>query len=479
MALFNYAFAKSNGGKFILRIEDTDRARSTSESEQAIYEALKWAGIPWDEGPDVGGSCGPYRQSERLDIYKRHCAELVEKGHAYPCFCTAERLTELRKQQSAAKVPNPGYDGLCAGLSKDEAARRIAAGEPHVVRLKVPKEGECVFRDRIRGEVKIPWAQVDQQVLMKTDGYPTYHLAVVVDDHLMKITHVIRGEEWISSTPKHVLLYECFGWQVPEFVHLPLLRNPDKSKLSKRKNPTSIIYYRDSGFLPEALLNYLGLMAYSMPDGREIFSLSDMVASFDIGRISMGGPIFDLQKLTNFNGQYMRKMTPDQLMERARAWKVNEDAWRKIVPLAQPRLNRLTDLVPMSAFLFADKVEYDSAALITADLDLERTAKLLKIAQWALGRLPKWDRQSIQAVFSQMAEKEKLKMKNLMTPFFVAMSGSVVSLPAFESMEILGLDMVLRRIQYALETLASAGFELKGKRLQELESYYETTYGEH
>jgi len=476
MALFNYAFAKSKGGKFVLRIEDTDRARSTRESEEAIYDALKWIGIPWDEGPDVGGPLGPYRQSERVDIYKKHCAYLVEKGHAYPCFCTAERLAELRKQQTEAKVPNPGYDGLCAGISKEEAVRRVAAGEQHVIRMKVPKEGECVFRDRIHGEVKIPWTKVDQQVLIKSDGYPTYHLAVVVDDHLMKITHVIRGEEWISSTPKHVLLYDYFGWQAPEFVHLPLLRNPDKSKLSKRKNPTSIVYYRDSGFLPEALVNYLGLMAYSMPDGKEIFSLSDMVASFDIGRISMGGPIFDLQKLTNFNGQYMRKMTPDQLLERARAWKVNEDTWRKIVPLAQPRLNRLSDLVPMSAFLFSDKVEYDPAALTSAEMDGNAAARLLKIAQWELERVAAWDRQAIQDVFSKVAEKENLKMKKLMAPFFVAMSGSAVSLPAFESMEILGRDMVVRRIQYALESLAAAGFELKGKRLQELESYYETTY---
>ena len=477
IALFNYAFAKSRGGKFILRIEDTDRARSTRESEDAIYEALRWAGIPWDEGPDVGGPHGPYRQSERLDIYKRHCGELVAKGHAYPCFCTAERLAELRKQQSAAKVPNPGYDGLCAGIPKDEAARRVAAGEPHVIRMKVPREGECVFRDRIRGEGKIPWVQVDQQVLLKTDGFPTYHLAVVVDDPLMRISHVIRGEEWISSTPKHVLLYQYFGWQAPEFVHLPLLRNPDKSKLSKRKNPTSVLYYRDSGFLPEAMVNYLGLMAYSLPDGREIFTLKDMIESFDIGRISMGGPIFDLQKLTNFNGQYMRKMTPDELLKRAEAWKVREDVWRKVIPLAQPRLNRLSDLVPMASFLFADKVEYAAAALTSEGVDGAKAARLLKIAQWECEKMPAWNLDSIKAVFARMAEKEDLKMKNMMTPFFVSLSGSAVSLPAFESMEILGRDMVVRRIQYALECLGAAGFELKGKKLDEVEKYYEGAYG--
>ena len=249
MALFNYAFARRHGGQFLLRIEDTDQTRSTAESERAIFEALGWLGLRWDEGPDVGGPHGPYRQSERTVIYREHAVRLVEAGHAYPCFCSAERLAGLREKQMAAGE-TPGYDGHCVAIDPDEARRRIAAGETHVIRMRVPSEGECVFTDRLRGEIRIPWTQVDHQILLKSDGFPTYHLANVVDDHLMGITHVIRGEEWINSAPKHLLLYEYFGWQAPELCHLPLLRNPDKSKLSKRRNPTSINSYRQAGYLP-------------------------------------------------------------------------------------------------------------------------------------------------------------------------------------------------------------------------------------
>ncbi|MDD4737545.1 MAG: glutamate--tRNA ligase, partial [Kiritimatiellae bacterium] len=315
IALFNYAFAKKHGGQFILRIEDTDQTRCTAESERDIFDALRWAGLSWDEGPDVGGPYGPYRQSERTQMYREHAEILVEKGAAYPCFCTTERLNELRKQQTEAKQML-GYDGHCASIPHEEAQRRIEAGEPHVIRMRVPEEGDCVVQDRLRGEIRIPWAQVDHQVLVKTDGFPTYHLANVVDDHLMGITHVIRGEEWISSTPKHVRLYELFGWEAPEFVHLSLLRNPDKSKLSKRKNPTSILYYRRAGIMPEALLNYLGQLAYSMSDGREEFSLEDLCSTFELDRVSLGGPIFDLGKLKNFNGRYIRALSPEALLEK-------------------------------------------------------------------------------------------------------------------------------------------------------------------
>ena len=257
IALFNLCFARQHGGKFILRIEDTDQARSTGESEAAILDSLRWLGLEWDEGPDIGGPHAPYRQSERSAIYRERADQLLEHGHAFRCFCTADRLDALRREQTAAQQ-TPGYDGHCLQLSQDELASRLAAGEPHVVRMKTPREGVCTIVDLLRGSIEIDWAQVDMQVLLKADGLPTYHLANVVDDHLMQITHVLRGEEWINSAPKHLLLYRYFGWQPPVFCHLPLLRNPDKSKLSKRKNPTSILYYRRMGYLPEALLNYLG-----------------------------------------------------------------------------------------------------------------------------------------------------------------------------------------------------------------------------
>ncbi|MBU4428210.1 MAG: glutamate--tRNA ligase, partial [Verrucomicrobia bacterium] len=363
--------------------------------------------------------------------------------------------------------------GHCESIPPEEARRRVAAGELHVVRMKIPADGECVFRDRIRGEIKIAWTGVDRQVLLKSDGYPTYHLANVVDDHLMGITHVLRGEEWISSTPKHVLLYKYFGWEAPEFAHLPLLRNPDKSKLSKRKNPTGILYYRDAGYLPEALNNYLGLMAYSMPDGREIFSFDELAATFDLDRVSLGGPVFDLQKLANFNGQYLRRMDVRALADRATSWKLNPSLWQRILPLVQPRINTFSELVPMTAYFFADQLHYPPAALITGDIDGLRTARLLKIAQWEIEKTAAWTSEVIKAIFIGMAEKETLKLKTLLMPFFVAITGAPVSLPLFESMEILGKDMVLRRLQYALEALAGQGFTIKGKELKQLEAVYE------
>ena len=430
IALFNYAFAKRAGGQFILRIEDTDRARSTPESENAILEALRWMRLAWDEGPDVGGPLGPYRQSERLTIYRDHARRLVEAGNAYPCFCTVGRLAKLREEQVKLKA-NPGYDGHCESIPAGEARQRMASGEAHVIRMKIPAEGECVFRDRIRGEIKIAWAGVDRQVLLKSDGYPTYHLANVVDDHLMGITHVLRGEEWISSTPKHVLLYKYFGWEAPEFAHLPLLRNPDKSKLSKRKNPTSILYYRDAGYLPEAIGNYLGLMAYSMADGREIFSFDELAATFDLDRVSLGGPVFDLQKLANFSGQYLRRMDVPALMDCAIRWKLNPALWQRILPLVQPRINTFSELVPMTAYFFADQLNYPPAALITGDIDGLRTARLLKIAQWEIAKNAAWTPEIIKAIFTGMAEKETLKLKALLMPFFVAITGAPVTLPLF------------------------------------------------
>ncbi|HNH45263.1 MAG TPA: glutamate--tRNA ligase, partial [Agitococcus sp.] len=301
IALFNLCFAKQHGGQFILRIEDTDQVRSTRESEEQILSSLKWLGLTWDEGPDIGGKHAPYRQSERSAIYKQHADQLVTDGHAFHCFCDAHRLEALRQQQQADKQML-GYDGHCLQLSAQEVAEKLAAGESSVIRMKVPREGVCEIDDLLRGKIDIEWSNVDMQVLLKADGLPTYHLANVVDDHLMEITHVIRGEEWINSAPKHLLLYKYFGWQAPVLCHMPLLRNPDKSKLSKRKNPTSITYYQRMGYLPQAVLNYLGRMGWSMPDEREKFSLTDMIEHFDLKRVSLGGPIFDVAKLSWLNG---------------------------------------------------------------------------------------------------------------------------------------------------------------------------------
>jgi len=477
IALFNYAFSRRHGGRFVLRIEDTDQVRSTPESEADIFEALRWVGLPWDEGPDVGGDFGPYRQSERLDVYREHVRQLVEAGKAYPCFCSAERLRKLRDEQTAAKAEFVGYDRLCAGLPAAEAAARVEAGEAHVIRLHVPVEGECVLTDRLRDEIRIPWNKIDDQVLLKADGFPTYHLANVVDDHLMRISHVIRGEEWISSTPKHLLLYEAFGWQPPEYVHLPLLRNPDKSKLSKRKNPTSILYYRQAGFLPEVLLNFLGLMAYSPPDGIEEFTLEQMAAAFDIDRVSLGGPIFDLQKLRDFNGRYIRALDDAALLQRLKDWRVNDGVLGKVVPLARDRLYQLTDFVPMAAFLFADRPDYDAQGLVAGLEDPTRAAALLKLAQWEFERVAEWTVDGVRQVFGTLSEKEDLKLKKLLKPFYMALAGSSVSLPLFDSMVVMGKDMCLRRLQYALEALDTLQLGLSGKKLKKLTKDYQARYG--
>ena len=341
MALFNRVFAKSQGGQFILRIEDTDQARSTAASEAGIFEALRWAGIDWDEGPDIGGEFGPYRQSERLAVYGHHAERLLQTGRAFPCFCSKTRLDDLRRRQQASGE-TPRYDGHCLTLDPTQARTRIAQGEDHVIRLRVPDDGVCRLEDGLRGRIEIPWRQIDSQVLVKSDGFPTYHLAVVVDDHLMQISHVLRGEEWISSSPKHQLLYDAFDWPMPVHYHLPLLRNPDTSKLSKRKNPTGLNYYRRCGYLPEALLNYLALMGWSMPDERELFSVREMTAAFDIERMSTGGPVFDLAKLDWMNGQYIRALSTDEFMDRRRAaWALNRESLAPIAPLVQTRSGAL------------------------------------------------------------------------------------------------------------------------------------------
>ncbi len=475
IALFNYAFAKRHGGQFILRIEDTDQARSTRESEREIMHALSWLGLRWDEGPDQGGPFGPYRQSERTDIYQHHAKLLIKSGHAYPCFCSMERLAELRRTQ-AGKEDNQGYDGLCAELNADEAQKRALAGEQHVIRLRVPKEGECVMQDELRGEIHMPWTKVDHQILMKADGFPTYHLANVVDDHLMQITHVIRGEEWINSLPKHLLLYQAFGWQAPQFFHLPLLRNPDKSKLSKRKNPVSILYYQRAGILSAALINYLGLLAYSFEDGRETFTLDELAATFDIKRVSLGGPVFDIQKLQAFNGRCLRAMPPEKLLGKLREWGLNDETWLEILPLAQPRLNQLADLLPMAAFLFADRPAYEPDLLLQAGLKGERAVELIKTAQWEIEKNAAWNTETIRHIFEHIADRENLKLKQILPPFFVAIAGTPVALPVFDSMRIIGRDMTLRRLQYALEGLEKLGFALKKDKLKAFEKAYQSRY---
>jgi glutamyl-tRNA synthetase len=456
IALFNYVFAKKHGGQFILRIEDTDRTRSTADSEAAILRALRWVGLAWDEGPDVGGPHGPYRQSERSEIYKTEVAKLVASGAAYRCFCTAERLEQMR---AAAKGKSfVGYDGQCRGLAREESDRRAAAGEAFVIRLAMPKTGETVFLDRLRGEVRFDNTQIDDQILLKSDGFPTYHLANVVDDHLMGITHVIRAEEWLSSTPKHVELYKAFGWQAPEWIHMPLLRNADKSKISKRKNPVSLDYYRAAGFLPEALLNYLGTMGWSIAGDRERFTLAEMIEAFTFDRMSLGGPVFDLVKLSAMNADYLRALDDAGVVARLREWRLSDDFLRQLVPLVRQRIQRMDEFVPMTEFFYSGDLDY---AVVAKDLvPKNRTAK--DVADCLLGFVEALDVQrdfshtALEAATRAYAEKTGWDVKELFMVVRMAATGRKATPPLFETLAVLGRDLTRRRLRLCGEMMKRA-----------------------
>jgi glutamyl-tRNA synthetase len=474
-ALFNYVFARSRGGKFVLRIEDTDRARSSKESESAIFENLRWLGLEWDEGPDVGGPHGPYRQSERLDIYRKYADQLIEAGHAYRSFTTKEDL-DAKRTEDRGKGRFENYDRQYRDLSPEESKRRAEAGEPHAVRMKVPLSGECVWRDLLRGEIRKDWESVDDQIILKSDGFPTYHLAVVVDDHLMGITHIIRGEEWISSVPKHVQLYQYLGWQSPVFCHLPLLRNNDKnkSKLSKRKNPTSVRYYRRAGFLPPALLNFMGLMGWYPPDGEEKFTLEKMIEAFSLENISLGGPVFDLEKLRWLNGRYIREDHDAESLRRLlEGWAYGPERLERILPLAQPRMETLADWAYLTTFFFSDVVPFDKDDLTLKGKTPEELVEVLQMAIWSLEKEKDFSGEALEKMFRDFAEKLELKLRDLLLPFYVAVSGEKASTPLFQSMEILGSDMVRMRLRRAVEALGG----ISSKKLKALEKDYTRLFG--
>lgn len=468
IALFNLAFAKANGGEFILRIEDTDQARSTEQSEQMILNALRWVGLDWAEGPDVGGPHAPYRQSERADIYKKYAQQLLDDDHAFRCFCSPEELDIMRKEQMA-RGETPRYDGRCAHLPSSEVEKMVNEGQSFVIRMRVPSAGTrgdvCRVEDMLRGTVEIPWEQVDMQVLLKTDGLPTYHLANVIDDHLMEISHVMRGEEWISSAPKHQLLYEYFGWEMPVLCHMPLLRNPDKSKLSKRKNPTSITYYRDAGVLPEALLNYLGRMGYSLPDESEKFTLDEMIESFDIQRVSLGGPIFDIEKLNWLNAEWLRELTPEELKQKILDWASDSDKLTAMAAAIQPRIELLSDAVNWGGFYFQNLPDIKAEDFEHKNLTAEQIMEILQLAIWSLETLPEWSEDNIYATIKGLSAALDIKMRDLIAPFFIAIAGSSSSTPVMNSMWIIGADMTLIRLRHAVDVLGGLG----KKKLKKLE----------
>lgn len=459
MALFDKAFALKTGGQFVLRIEDTDQARLVEGSEQQIYDSLRWLGLDPDESPEVDGPHAPYRQSERLDTYAPFVEQLIADGHAYYCWCSPERLRQMRDEQAAHKQ-DPGYDRLCYGKTREERAQLPGFQETPVVRMLIPDDVELTFDDLINGETSAP--RPDDQVILKTDGFPTYHLAVVVDDHLMDITHVVRGQEWISSTPKHLLLYKWLGWEAPRFAHMPLLRNTDHSKISKRKNPAArLTWFREQGYLPEALLNFLMLLGYPPvvdADGteREMQTLEEFVASFDWSKVNPAGPVFDVDKLTWLNGVWIRSLAPVELGERIVGWlreqgrEVSDEQARvygAAAPLVQERLTLLSEAEEKLAFLFVDDAAVSVAEDVRASLP-ENSAEIMAAAVSALEGLDDFTAAPIQAALrAALVDSLGVKPKLAFAPLRVALTGSKVSPPLFESMEILGRERTLTRLR--------------------------------
>lgn len=456
IALFNLAFARKHGGRFVLRIEDTDQERSRPEWEAQIIEGLRWLGLDWDEGPDVGGPFRPYRQSERRDIYARFAWDLVARGKAYRCFATKEELDALRAQQIANKE-RLGYDRRHRDLSEETVSAYLAEGRPFVVRLAVPTSGETVVKDRLRGEVRFANEEIDDQVLLKSDGFPTYHLANVVDDHLMEISHVIRAEEWITSTPKHVLLYQAFGWEPPEFVHMPLLRNTDKSKISKRKNPVSIMDYRQRGFHPQAVVNYLALLGMTMPDEREVFDFEEFVAALDFDKVHLGGPVFDLEKFTWLNGKYFReKMSDDDLVRLVRDTLFGEDRIRAIVPLIRERIDKGEDFVPATSYFFEGDVAPHLDDLIPKKRSARETAEALEGCVERIEKQVDFSPEALEAISRDYGEAIGWKPRDLFMPIRVAVTGRKATPPLFETMAVLGRALVRRRLRAAVTLLEEA-----------------------
>jgi len=466
MALFNVAWARKMGGEFLLRIEDTDRARFDPGSEQQIYDSLRWLGLTWDEGPDLGGPVGPYRQSERLETYGPVVDQLLADGHAYHCWCSPQRLADLREQRSREKSSATGYDRLCLGMTREERETLPGFSPTPVVRMLIPDDPPLTFQDAVRGEIRAP--HPDDQVIRKADGFPTYHLAVVVDDHLMGVTHVVRGEEWISSTPKHLLLYQWLGWDTPEFAHMPLLRNADHSKISKRKNPAArLTWFREQGFLPEALLNFLQLMGFPPAhQDSEVASLAEFIDAFEWSKVNTVGPVFDLDKLTWLNGHYIRALPTEELAARIATHLTETGTWpsppdpsaltllTRATPLIRERLTLLSEALPKLAFLFAHDDDITIADDARSQLG-ENAPAILASAVTALSTVTPFDAASIEAALRKtLVEEMGIKPRLAFAPLRIGLTGERVSPPLFESMEVLGRTSTLTRLGRAAENLS-------------------------
>lgn len=462
-AIYDWLYARHTGGKFILRVEDTDRARFVPGSTEEIMESLRWLGIEVDEGPGVGGEFGPYLQTERIGIYRKYAQQLLDEGKAYYCFCTSERLDEMRKAQEAAKLPT-GYDRLCLQLSLHDTAERLEEGIPAVIRFRVPQEGVTTFHDVVRGEISFENRLIDDFVIIKSDGYPTYQFASVVDDHLMEITHVIRGEEWISSTPKHVLEYRAFGWEMPVFAHAPLLVGPDRAKLGKRHGSVKFTDFIEQGFVREAIINFVTLLGWTPGSDEELFSVDELIEKFSLEGIVNHPVVFDREKMTWMNGVYIRAMEIEKLADLClpylqRAGLVPEDPTpecreyvRKVVILAQDRLKLLSEIVELTDFFFIEEPPYDEKGVnkwLRKDYAPEFLAKLVP----ALGMLSDFSVEALDECVRKVGEGIGQSGGAIIHPIRMAVTGRMVGPGLFETMSVLGKDRVVFRMKRTLELL--------------------------
>lgn len=457
-ALYNFLFARKHSGVCILRIEDTDRSRYIEGAVENLVETLRWAGLEFDEGPAREGKFGPYIQSLRIELYREHAAMLLKEKKAYRCFCTPERLEEMRKQQEKMRIP-PKYDRRCLRLSESETQNNLNSHVPFVVRMKVPEATTITFHDVVRGKVEFHSDRIDDQVLLKSDGFPTYHLANVVDDHFMEISHVIRGEEWLSSTPKHVLLYEYLGWPLPGFAHLPLLLNPDKSKLSKRQGDVAVEEYRAKGYLPQALVNFVALLGWNPGDNREVFQIDDLVGEFSLERVGKSGAVFNLDKLNWINQKHVRRLDDDKLAEMLRpllakaGWRsASPDYLKRVIRLMKERLTFVNDVITFGSYFFDDSFPYDEKA-VKSNWTSESPSHLTAL----LERIEKMDSltpASAEEVLRQTAEAVGVNAGKIIHAVRLALTGMAVGPGLFELMDVLGKEKVVQRLKRVLTALA-------------------------
>ena len=453
-ALYNYLYARHHSGKFILRIEDTDQTRYTEGAVENLLATLEWAGISYDEGPGHEENSGPYFQSKRLNLYKEWVEKLIIGNFAYPCFCSEDRLEKLRKEQIGKKV-TPKYDGYCRQIPVDVASQR-RKDERHVVRLKIPQEGKTVVTDMIRGEVQFQNDMIDDQILLKSDGFPTYHLANVVDDHFMGITHVIRGEEWLISTTKHIILYNCFGWPIPQFAHLPLLLNPDRSKLSKRQGDVAVETYRMKGYLPEALLNFIALLGWNRGDDEEIFSLEELITDFKLEHVNKPGAIFNIEKLNWMNGVYIRKLTDEKYlsialeqMKKNRLDAGNKEVNEKIALALRNSIETFSDLKEKSQIFFNDgPLNYSESALEW--IKLNGSKKVFDLMLTEIENVPDITADTFRMVMGNVQKKSGLKGKEIWMPVRSALTGATEGPELQHVIQIFGKNKILKLLKHAI-----------------------------